>query len=133
MTFQKILTRDFILCFLAQFAFTSVFHILIPTLPIYLSRLGSSEVEIGVLIGIFSFSSLLLRPLVGRALIKILEKSGFKVIRQKGSHVIMINDRKTRIVIPVHPGKDIKPGLTRAILREAGISREKFLKILKEK
>ncbi len=45
----------------------------------------------------------------------------------------MMNDRKVRIVIPVHPGKDIKPGLVRAIMREAGISREKFLKLLKEK
>jgi len=36
-------------------------------------------------------------------------------------------------VIPVHPGKDIKPGLIRAIIREAGISREKFFKLLKEK
>ena len=72
---QKILTRDFILCFFAQFTFTFVFHILIPTLPIYLSRLGSTEVEIGVLIGIFFFSSLVLRPFVGRALLKIPEKN----------------------------------------------------------
>jgi len=71
---QKILTRDFVLTFFAHFALSSVFNILIPTLPIYLSRLGSTEVEIGVLIGIFSFSSLLLRPFVGRALIKNLEK-----------------------------------------------------------
>jgi len=72
-------------------------------------------------------------PISPNKIVKILEKEGFKVIRQKGSHVIMINSRKTRIVIPVHPRKDIKPGLVRAILREAGISREKFLKILKEK
>jgi predicted RNA binding protein YcfA (HicA-like mRNA interferase family) len=72
-------------------------------------------------------------PINPNKLVKILEKEGFKVIRQKGSHVIMINSRKTRIVIPVHPGKDIKPGLIRAILREAGISREKLLKLLKEK
>jgi MFS family permease len=38
MTPQKILSRDFILCFFAQFTFTSGFHLLIPTLPIYLSR-----------------------------------------------------------------------------------------------
>ena len=43
-------------------------------------------------------------------LIKILDRQGFKVIRQKGSHVILINKQKTRIVIPVHPGKDLKPG-----------------------
>jgi predicted RNA binding protein YcfA (HicA-like mRNA interferase family) len=44
----------------------------------------------------------------------------------------MMNDRKTRIVIPVHPGRDVKPGLIRAILKEAGISREEFIKLLKE-
>ncbi len=72
---QKILTHNFILCFFAQFTFTSVFHILIPTLPIYLSRWGSSEVEIGILIGILGISSLVLRPFVGRALLKIPEKN----------------------------------------------------------
>jgi MFS family permease len=71
----KILTRDFLLAFLAQFTFTFVFHILIPTLPIYLSRLESTETEIGVLIGIFFFSSLVLRPFVGRALLKIHERT----------------------------------------------------------
>jgi len=45
----------------------------------------------------------------------------------------MMNNRKTRIVIPMHPGKDIKPGLVRAIIREAGISREKFVALLKER
>ena len=74
MVTRKILTRDFILCFSAQFTFTSVFHILIPTLPIYLSRVGSTEVEIGVLIGSLSVSSLILRPFVGRALVKIPER-----------------------------------------------------------
>ena len=72
-------------------------------------------------------------PISPNKLVKILEKSGFKVIRQKGSHVIMINDKRTRIVIPIHPGKDIKPGLVRAIMREAGISREKFVALLKER
>jgi predicted RNA binding protein YcfA (HicA-like mRNA interferase family) len=72
-------------------------------------------------------------PISPNKLIKILEKESFKVIRQKGAHVILINDKKTRIVVPMHPGRDIKPGLSRAILREAGISRERFLKLLKEK
>jgi len=72
-------------------------------------------------------------PINSIHLIKILEQEGFKVIRQKGSHIILINQEKTRIVVPMHPGKDIKPALLRAILREAGINREKFLKLLKEK
>jgi predicted RNA binding protein YcfA (HicA-like mRNA interferase family) len=45
----------------------------------------------------------------------------------------MIDDRKTRIVIPVHPGKDVKPGLIRAIIKEAGLSRDDFFKLLKQK
>ena len=71
---RKVLARDFILVFFAQFAFSFVFQSLIPTLPIYLSRLGSNEVEIGVLIGIFFFSSLVLRPFVGKALSRTPEK-----------------------------------------------------------
>ena len=50
-TVRKILIRDFILCFFAQFTFTFVIFSLLPTLPIYLSRLGSQEVDIGVLGG----------------------------------------------------------------------------------
>ncbi len=66
-------------------------------------------------------------------LIKVLEEEGFRVVRQKGSHVIMMDSKRNRIVIPMHPGKDIKPGLTRAILKEAGLSREAFQKRLKKK
>ena len=72
---QKVLTRDFVLSFFSQFSFSLVFSILIPTLPIYLSNLGAKEAEIGVLVGAFSVSSLVLRPLVGRALLKIPERS----------------------------------------------------------
>lgn len=71
---KNILTRDFILAFLAQFAFTSAFYILIPTLPIYLKRFQCTEREIGILIGIFFLSSLVSKLFVGRALIKIPEK-----------------------------------------------------------
>jgi predicted RNA binding protein YcfA (HicA-like mRNA interferase family) len=35
----------------------------------------------------------------------VLEKTGFKIIRQKGSHVIMMNEKGVRVVIPVPPGK----------------------------
>jgi predicted RNA binding protein YcfA (HicA-like mRNA interferase family) len=45
----------------------------------------------------------------------------------------MINDKGTRIVIPTHPGKEIKPSLIRAIIKEAGLEREDFFKLLREK
>ena len=74
-TIRKIFTHDFILVFLAQLTFIVVCHILIPTLPVYLSRLGSKETEIGVLIGSFGVSSLVFRPFVGRGLLRIPEKT----------------------------------------------------------
>ena len=74
MTITKILSRDFILSFFAQFAFSSVFCILIPAIPIYLLRSGSKEGEIGFLVGILSVSSLILRPFVGKALLSVPER-----------------------------------------------------------
>ena len=73
-TMRKIFTREFILGVFSQFAFISVFYILIPTLPIYLIKSGSGEAEIGVLIGVFFISSLALRPFVGKALLRTPEK-----------------------------------------------------------
>ena len=73
-TIRNAFNRDFILGFFVQFSLASVFFILIPTLPIYLSKSGSNEIEIGILIGIFAVSSLVLRPFVGRALLKVPEK-----------------------------------------------------------
>jgi len=75
MTVQKIIGRDFILSFFAQFAFSAVFCILITTLPVYLLRFGAKEGEIGFLVGIFSVSSLIVRPFVGNALLAISERS----------------------------------------------------------
>ena len=72
---EKIFNRDFVLCSFAQFALSSAVHALMPTLPIYLSSLGSKEIEIGVLTGSLGVSAMVLRPFVGRALSKIPEKN----------------------------------------------------------
>jgi predicted MFS family arabinose efflux permease len=75
MAASKIFTRDFVVNFLAQFAFSFVSFILIPTLPIFLEKMESTGAEIGVLIGVFSLSSLIFRPFVGKALLKIPERN----------------------------------------------------------
>ncbi len=71
---QKIFTRDFVLSFFSQFTSTSITSMLLPTLPIYLSRIGSREEAIGILIGVFSVSSLVLRPSVGNLLSRVPER-----------------------------------------------------------
>jgi MFS family permease len=74
MTTQKILTRDFVLNFLSQFAFSFVSFILVPTIPVYLSTFQAKAGEIGFLIGILSVFSLIPRPFIGRALLRIPER-----------------------------------------------------------
>jgi MFS family permease len=71
---KKIINRDFLLTFFAQLSFSSALFILVPTLPIYLARMGTAESEIGILIGTSSISSLILRPFVGRALLRFPER-----------------------------------------------------------
>lgn len=65
--------------------------------------------------------------LSGKELIRILEKAGFEVQYQKGSHVILKRNRSPHIRLPVPNHKTIKQGLLRAIIREAGLTREEFL------
>lgn len=74
-TRRNLFTRDFILGFFAYFFFLAAINSLIPTLPIYLTRLGSNEREIGVLIGILAVASLASRLFVGGALLKYRAKS----------------------------------------------------------
>ncbi len=69
--------------------------------------------------------------LTGLELIKILEKVGFKAVRQKGSHVLLKHKNNRTTIIPVHKGKDVDRSLLRKILRDTKISPDKFKDILK--
>ncbi len=95
----KILNREFVLASAAQFTVSFVFCILIPTLPIYLSQIGSTEMEIGVLIGILGLSSLVLRPLVGRLLLKTSEI----VFMVAGAVLLAITSAGYLFVLPFWP------------------------------
>ena len=54
-------------------------------------------------------------------LIHLLETHGFERVGQKGSHVKMRSQDGVTIIVPVHAGRNIKPGLLLAILNKAGI------------
>ena len=71
---QKILIRDYLFGFFAFFGFLAASHALTPTLPIYLSRLGTVEGEIGVLVGTYGVASLLSRFCAGGLLRKYPER-----------------------------------------------------------
>lgn len=63
-----------------------------------------------------------------REVVKVLAKAGFKVVRQKGSHLILV---KNDLVVPVPKHNQIKRGLLIEIIAEAGLTKEEFLKFLK--
>lgn len=64
-------------------------------------------------------------------LIKTLEKFGYEVIRQKGSHIRLRHStdaQRPALTVPRH--KTLKRGLLRRILRDARITVEELLAVL---
>jgi predicted RNA binding protein YcfA (HicA-like mRNA interferase family) len=59
--------------------------------------------------------------------IKALTKAGFKVVRQKGSH-IFLTDGKHKLTVPRH--NPIKKGTLLSIIQQAGLTREEFLELI---
>jgi predicted RNA binding protein YcfA (HicA-like mRNA interferase family) len=58
-----------------------------------------------------------------------LQKVGFQVMRQKGSHVIMRRDNPyAKTVVPNH--KALKKGMLKRILNDAELTVEEFLDLL---
>ena len=67
-----------------------------------------------------------------RIIIAALEKAGFSIVSQKGSHIKLINKEKSKIytvIVPFH--KDVAAGTFSSILRQAGMTKEEFKKFLK--
>ncbi len=65
----------------------------------------------------------------GKECVAALRKVGFYEKRQQGSHVILRRDSPfVQIVVPDH--KELDRGTLRAIIRQAGLSVDEFLKLL---
>ena len=69
--------------------------------------------------------------LSSKELCRFLEKEGFVLIRQKGSHRFYRHPDGRMTVVPVHSNKDIKRTLLRIILNEIRMTREEFFNKLK--
>lgn len=68
----------------------------------------------------------------GLETVKVLTKAGFKVARRKGSHVSLYKESSEGpriVVIPLH--RELKPGTLRGIIRQAGMSVEEFVALLR--
>ena len=65
----------------------------------------------------------------GRECINALQKAGFMVKRQEGSHVILRRQEPfCQVVVPDH--SELDRGTLRAIIRQSGLSVDEFVNLL---
>ena len=60
--------------------------------------------------------------------IKALERLGFSVVRQSGSHIVL-RKGSSGCVVPNH--QEMKIGTLNGVLKQAGVSLDDFIKVLK--
>ena len=65
--------------------------------------------------------------LSGRDIIKALFRIGFRVTRQR-KHVVMRHADGRRVTVPLHP--ELDRGTLIAIIKQAGLTREEFLRLV---
>lgn len=63
----------------------------------------------------------------GPEIVRALQRLGFEVARQRGSHIIMRRG-PAGCVVPNH--REVKVGTLAGILRQAGVAPEEFISIL---
>lgn len=71
----------------------------------------------------------MLPRLSGQECIKALSKAGFEVVRQQGSHIVVRRGEPfAQVVVPDH--KELDRGTLRAIIRQAGLTVEQFVRFM---
>jgi len=64
-----------------------------------------------------------------RKVLRALSRLGFHEVRQRGSHIVLVNEETRReVVVPNHP--ELDRGTLKSILKQAGISVDQLLEVL---
>lgn len=71
-------------------------------------------------------------PIAIDKLIKVFQKMGFQPVRQSGGHLVLTHPGGKSIPIPIHGKGEIDPRMLNRLLKQAGISREEFFRLLKQ-
>ncbi|MFP4502236.1 MAG: type II toxin-antitoxin system HicA family toxin [Candidatus Hydrogenedentota bacterium] len=58
---------------------------------------------------------------------RILERHGFTLVRQRGSHRQYRHANGRATTVPFHKGRDIAPSLLQRIVKDTGLTMEQFL------
>lgn len=84
---ETLFSKNFVLTSLSTFTLFTSFYFLLITLPIYIEKIGGTESEIGLVLGVFTISAVLLRPFIG----KEVDRRGRKIILISGIVVFFIS------------------------------------------
>lgn len=63
-----------------------------------------------------------LPALSAREIILVLERNGFNLARQSGSHAIFYHDDGRRTTVPIHGKRSLGRGLLRQIMRDTNLT-----------
>lgn len=69
-----------------------------------------------------------LPPVSADDMVRALARIGYRVVRQRGSHMRLACPGRKSVTVPRH--RELKPGLLRRILSDAGLSPEDFAGLL---
>ncbi len=70
-------------------------------------------------------------PLIsGDDFVKVMQKIGYVWDYTEGSHMILLHPSQGRLSVPRH--KELGRGLLRALIRDAGLTRDEFIKLLRD-
>ena len=64
----------------------------------------------------------------GQDAIRAFQKLGYAVDHQTGSHIILRHPQMRRLTVPNH--RELAKGTLRALIREAGLTKEEFVRLL---
>ncbi len=71
--------------------------------------------------------------ITGKRLLAALQKHGFRLLRQKGSHVFVESPDGTKgSAIPIHRGEDLGRGLLKSILNDLAIDVDDLAQMLRK-
>jgi predicted RNA binding protein YcfA (HicA-like mRNA interferase family) len=68
----------------------------------------------------------------GKAVLRALERAGFRLERVTGSHHVL---RKagvpgSKVILPLHGAHDLPPGTLRSIIQQSGLTVDEFMALL---
>jgi predicted RNA binding protein YcfA (HicA-like mRNA interferase family) len=66
----------------------------------------------------------------GKALIAVLERAGYRVLRVRGSHHFLQHPNGRSPVVPIHSGETIGPGLLKKILADCNMTAVELVELL---